>query len=447
MEFKEFRNKLFDKAKREGFSECEVYYVDKESLKVSVYEGEVEGYNLNNTFGLSFRGKFNEKMGYSFTEILDEDSIDMLINNAKSAALAIESSDIQFIYEGDKEYAEVISYSDKLESVKAEDLINISLDLEKQVRACSDKVCNIQGCSVSYSNSSYGIYNTKGLELSNKTNLLMAYVVPVVKEGEEMYNAVGYEIANSLEEIDVKKIAKKGVDDALAMIGGKTIASGVYKTIIYNETMSSLIDTFSSIFSADAAQKGLSLLRDKEGEMIASDVVTIIDNPHLKNGLASTPFDDEGVATYEKEVVSNGKFMTFLHNLKTANKAGVKTTGNGFKAAYTSTVSVEPTNFYIKKGSNDLDTLMKKVGNGLLITDLAGLHSGANAVTGDFSLAAKGFLIENGKKSSPVEQITVSGNYFELLKSIEEVGSDLTFPMSSIGSPSVIVKGLSIAGK
>ena len=386
-------------------------------------------------------------MGYSFTEILDEDSIDMLINNAKSAALAIESSDIQFIYEGDKEYAEVISYSDKLESVKAEDLINISLDLEKQVRACSDKVCNIQGCSVSYSNSSYGIYNTKGLELSNKTNLLMAYVVPVVKEGEEMYNAVGYEIANSLEEIDVKKIAKKGVDDALAMIGGKTIASGVYKTIIYNETMSSLIDTFSSIFSADAAQKGLSLLRDKEGEMIASNVVTIIDNPHLKDGFASTPFDDEGVATYEKEVVSNGKFMTFLHNLKTANKAGVKTTGNGFKAAYTSTVSVEPTNFYIKKGSNDLDTLMKKVGNGLLITDLAGLHSGANAVTGDFSLAAKGFLIENGKKSSPVEQITVSGNYFELLKSIEEVGSDLTFPMSSIGSPSVIVKGLSIAGK
>ena len=99
------------------------------------------------------------------------------------------------------------------------------LELEKEVRACSDKVCNIQGCSVSYSNSSYGIYNTKGLELSNKTNLLMAYVVPVVKEGEEMYNAVGYEIANSLEEIDVKKIAKKGVDDALAMIGGKTIDS------------------------------------------------------------------------------------------------------------------------------------------------------------------------------------------------------------------------------
>lgn len=447
MEFKEFKNRLFVKAKEEGFSECEIYYIDKESLKVSVYEGEVEGYNLNNTFGLSFRGKYNEKMGYSFTEILDDASIEMLVSNAKSAALAIESNDVQFIYEGDKEYTEVNSYSDELESVNAEDLINIALSLESKARAYSDKVCNIQGCAVSYSNSKYGIYNTKGLELNNKANLLMAYVVPVVKEDNQMYNALGYKLANSIKEINVDDIVKMGVEEALAMIGGKTVNSGFYKTIIYNETMASMLDTFSDIFSADSAQKGLSLLKDKEGESIASDVVTIVDNPHLKDGLASTPFDDEGVATCEKEVVSNGKFMTFLHNLKTANKAGVKTTGNGFKAAYTSAVSIEPTNFYIKPGNNNLDALMQKVGNGLLITDFAGLHSGANSVTGDFSLAAKGFLIENGKKSRPVEQITVSGNYFDLLKSIEEVGSDLIFPMSSIGSPSVIVKGLSVAGK
>lgn len=447
MEFKEFKNKLFAKAKEEGFLECEIYYIDKESLRVSVYEGEVEGYNLNNTFGLSFRGKYNGKMGYSFTEILDDASIEMLVKSAKSAAMAIESNDEQFIYEGDKDYAEVISYSKELEDIKAEDLIDIALKLETKARAYSDKVCNIQGCSVSYTNSKYGIYNTKGLELTNKSNLLMAYVVPVVKEGNNMYNAIGYKIAESIKEIDVDDIVKTGVEEALAMIGGKSISSDFYKTIIYNEAMSSMLDTFSNIFSADAAQKGLSLLKDKEGESIASDVVTIIDNPHLKRGLASTPFDDEGVATYEKEVVSKGKFMTFLHNLKTANKAGVKTTGNGFKAAYTSAVSIEPTNFYIKAGTNDLDELMKKIGNGLLITDFAGLHSGANSVTGDFSLAAKGFLIENGKKSHPVEQITVSGNYFELLKSIEEVGSDLVFPMSSIGSPSVIVKGLSVAGK
>ena len=94
-----------------------------------------------------------------------------------------------------------------------------------------------------------------------------------------------------------------------------------------------------------------------------------------------------------------------------------------------------------------LDDLMKEINEGVIITDLAGLHSGANTVSGDFSLAAKGFYVENGKKSFPVEQITVAGNYFDLLKNITAIGNDLKFPMSNVGSPSVIVEGLSIAGK
>ena len=102
---------------------------------------------------------------------------------------------------------------------------------------------------------------------------------------------------------------------------------------------------------------------------------------------------------------------------------------------------------YIEPGNNSLEEMMKKIDKGLIITDFAGLHSGANSITGDFSLAAKGFYIENGKKSIPVEQITVAGNFFNLLNDIEEIGSDLKFPMSSVGSPSVLVKELSIAGE
>ena len=163
--------------------------------------------------------------------------------------------------------------------------------------------------------------------------------------------------------------------------------------------------------------------------------------------MASTPFDDEGVATFKKELVSNGTLKTLLHNLKTANKDKVKSTGNGFKASYSSPVSVEPTNLYIKKGDLSLESLMENINEGIVITDFAGLHSGANSITGDFSLAAKGFYIKDGKREYPVEQITVAGNFFDLLKNIKLIGNDLKFPISSIGSPSVIVEGLSIAGK
>ena len=287
----------------------------------------------------------------------------------------------------------------------------------------------------------------KVINLNALYNELTSYVVPVVEDESGKNDGVGYVVASSLDEVNPKAIAKQGVEEALSKLGGKSIPSGSYKTIIYNEAMVQLLETFASTFSADATQKGLSLLKGKEGEIIASPIVTIIDDPLMNDGLASAPFDDEGVATFTKALVSEGKLVTLLHNLKTANKQGVKTTGNGFKSSYASSIGVSESNLYLQEGKMTFDQLMSEIGEGLIITDLAGLHSGANVVSGDFSLAAKGFYVENGKKTFPVEQITVAGNYFDLLKNIVAIGNDLKFPMSNIGSPSVIVEGLSIAGK
>lgn len=447
MELNLFVKELFSKAQEEGFSEYEVYYVDRESLSISVYKEEVEKYNLNNSAGLSFRGKFGDRIGYSYTEILDEDAIEMLVKKAKENVLAIENNDIQFIYEGDKEYKEISTYHEELEDIPADKLINIAISMEKEAKKYCNKVESFSGCSVSYGSGKYGIINSKGLNLSNKSNLLTAYVVPIVKDLDKMYDGCGYVVAKSLNDVKPDKIAKMGVDEALSKIGGTSIASGNYKVIINNEAMVSLLSTFAGIFSGDAVQKGLSLLKDKEGEIIAADIVNLVDDPHLEDGLASVSFDDEGVATLKTYLIKNGKLNSLLHNLKTANKAGVKSTGNGFKSSYASPISVSPTNFYIEPGINSLEEMTKKINKGLIITDFAGLHSGANSITGDFSLAAKGFYIEDGIKTHPVEQITVAGNFFTLLNNIEEIGSDLKFPMSSVGSPSIVIKELSIAGE
>lgn len=447
MELNQFVNELFDKAKEVGFAECEVYYVDKESLSIGVYKGEVEKYNLNNSYGLSFRGKINDKIGYSYTEILDKDAIEMLVRSAKESALSIESEDIQFIYEGDKEYKDISTYYPELENIEADKLINIALGMEKEARELSDKVTSFGGCAVSYSSGSYGIINTKGLNLKNKSNILTAYVVPILTIEDKMYDGFGYVVAKSLDEVDVKKIANQGIEEALSKVNGKSVESGNYPIVIKNEAMVSLLSTFAGIFSADAAQKGLSLLKDKEGEVIASSNVSLVDDPHLEDGLATVGFDDEGVATKKTYLIKDGKLETLLHNLKTANKAGVKSTGNGFKGSYASPISVSPTNLYIEPGHKDFDGIISSIDKGLIICDFAGLHSGANSITGDFSLAAKGFYIENGKKTFPVEQITIAGNFFDMLKNIDEVGSDLLFPMSSVGSPSVRVNGLAVAGE
>ncbi len=447
MNLNQFKEMLFKKAEDAGFENSEIYVTNSESLDISIYKEEVESYNLDKSFGLSFRGIINDKIGYSHTRILDEDSIDMLVSTAKNAALLIENEDTQFIYEGDDKYEEVVCYYDELDDINPSDLINLGLSIEKECKNYNENVVNIESCKVIYSKGEVQISNTKGLDLKNKENILYAYVVPIVEIDCEKQDGTGYKIATNIDEMNPREIAEMGVDEAMSKINSKSIKTGNYKIALYNEAMVSLLSAFCGVFSADATQKGLSLLKDKENTIIASEKVTIIDNPLLENGLSSAPFDDEGVATFKKEIVSKGKLTTLLHNLKTANKANTKSTGNGFKGSYATTVSVSPSNFYIEKGDASFDDILKTIGDGLLITDFAGLHSGANAITGDFSLAAKGFYIKDGKKDYPVDQITVAGNFFNLLKQIDVVGDDLKFPLSSIGSPTVIVKGLSVAGK
>lgn len=166
-------------------------------------------------------------------------------------------------------------------------------------------------------------------------------------------------------------------------------------------------------------------------------------------------FDGEGVAAYAKNVVENGVLTTMLHNLKTAAKAGVKSTGNAGRPSYASVIGVSPFTFYIRPENGAQEKTKEKVPKGLLqkaesgiyVTEVTGLHAGANAVTGDFSLSAKGFMITEGEKGAPVKNFTVSGNFFDLLKNVETLGDDLDFVQGKFGSPSVLIRNLAIAGE
>ncbi len=211
-----------------------------------------------------------------------------------------------------------------------------------------------------------------------------------------------------------------------------------------------MLESFTGIFSAENVQKDLSLLKGKLNEKIGSDKFTVIDDPFMEGGLSSKSFDGEGVACKFKKVIDKGVLKTYLHNLKTAKKDGVETTGNASKSSYKSPIDISPSNFYIDKGDKSFDEIISSIEKGILITELQGLHSGLNTISGDFSLAALGFEIESGKIKRPVEQITVAGNYFDMIKDIEDVGTDLKFGLPGdayIGSPSLKIKKLSVSGE
>ena len=241
------------------------------------------------------------------------------------------------------------------------------------------------------------------------------------------------------------------VEEALELTGltAQQPASATCAIAFENRAAASLLGVFSSIFSAEAAQKGLSLLKGREGEAIASEAVTIVDDPHRPHSAASQPFDGEGVPTRKKNVVEKGVLQTLLHNLTTAAKQGVATTGNAARG-YASAVGVAPSNFYIAPSQESVEAMLARMGEGFLITEVSGLHAGANQISGDFSLLAKGFAVRGGQKAEPVEQITVAGNFFAVLKDVVAVADDLAFGLpggSLVGSPTIWVKALSVAGK
>lgn len=441
-----FIQTILTEAKKAGIEAAEIYLASSDSFRAMCQQGEISQYTVNSTRGLSLRGLYNGKMGYAATEAMDDEAVGQLVRGVMESAELTEDEDVQEIYPGDKEYPDVDNYQPALDEVPESRKLQLALDLEKAAKAMDSRIQQLDYDMVTTASSECRIVNTYGLDLHARDNMSVAFVSALAKEGERVSTGSGFAVSRNFDDLQAEKIAGDAVEEALFMLHAEPVPSGTYRAIILNKCMPDLLGTFAGIFSAESAQKGMSLLAGKEGEVIASPAVTLMDDPLLPGGLASSAFDAEGVATRTKAVIENGKLMTLLHNLKTARKAGVKTTGNAAKAGYAAAVRVAPSNFYLKPGEKTLEQLMADMGGGLVITGVSGLHAGANPISGDFSLIAQGYTVKDGKKDVPVERITVAGNFYQLLKNVRAVGSDLCFPGDSVGSPSVDLGEIAVAG-
>ena len=443
----QFIQQVLAAAREAGITAAEIYLSSGDSFRAMCQQGQVNNYTVNSTRGLSLRGLYQGKMGYAATEAFDDEAVAQLVRGVKESAALIEDEDVQEIYPGDAEYPALDQYNPALDQVPEARKLQFVLDLEKCAKEKDPRIVQLTYDMLSTTSGQTRIANSYGLNLSFRDNLAVAVASALAKEGDRVSTGTGFAISRDFEALSVEKIAGEAVEEALFMLHAAPVPSGTYRAIIHSRCMPDLLGVFSDVFSAENAQKGMSLLAGKEGEVIATPCVTLMDDPLLPGGLASRPFDAEGVAARPKAVIENGRLTTLLHNLKTARKAGVKTTGNAAKGGYAGTVEVAPSNFYLKPGEKSLEQLTAEMGEGLVITDVSGLHAGANAISGDFSLIAQGYTVKNGRKDQPVERITVAGNFYQLLKNIRAVGSDLCFPGSSMGSPSVDVGEIAVAGK
>lgn len=446
MTYEQFTEKLFAEAAKAGIAPAEVYYAERDSVKVSTHKQALETFAVSSTAGLSFRGMVNGRMGYASTEALDDEAVAMLVRGVRESAALVEDEAVQEIFSGSETYARVETFSPELDALPAAAHIEAGIALERDGVTRHPQVTETDFNETAYIKSRVSLRNSYGLSLSHQDNARIQYLSVVARRGEKAASGAAISVGREVQpDLDAK--LAEAVDCAVRMLDASPIPSGRMPAIFRNDAMSDLLECFAGAFSAEAAQKGLSLLKGREGEVIAAPCVTLIDDPLMPGGLSSSPFDAEGVATYKKEIIGQGKLNTLLHNLKTARVDGVASTGNASKAGYSAPVRVAPSNFYFAPGADSLDSLTRGMGDGLLVTELAGLHAGANGVSGDFSLSAKGYLIKGGETVQAVDQITVAGNFYALLKDVLAVGSDLFEGPSGVCSPSVRVKEISVAGK
>lgn len=450
MDFKEFKELVFSAGKEQGLSDMEIYATRSKAFRVKAYQEDVDDYSLSVVQGIGFRGRYGQKVGYAYVETLDEDSVSFLIAKAKANAQIIDSDDEIEFFAGATNYPKIEAFNEILAELPTAEKIKSALDLEKYALAADERVSMVNWAATGYSEGEVYIANTKGLEQSFRSNGAYGIVSAVVQEGEQVKTGTRYFFGTDWSKFDAKYLAEEAVQEGISLLNAGTVKSKDYRILLRYDVARELLGTFASVFSAENVQKGLSLLANKLNTDIASPIVTLVDDPLLVHGGASAPFDGEGVAMKTKKVIDSGKLTTYLHNLKTAKKDGVESTGNASRPSFKSTVSISPTNFFIQPGKKDFNELVRELDTGLIIISVQGTHSGADSVSGDFSLGAYGYLVEDGEISKPVDQITIAGNFFELLQNVEIIGSDLEFDVpgsfGSMGSPSLIIKSLAVSG-
>jgi len=432
--------KFILEAKNEGFEASEIVISKNKELSFSLFHSEMDSYSVSSTSKIYARGIYKGNIGFATTEKDDKDTIKTLLNQIKTNSSLIEKKEKPIIFEGSKKYHKKNVFSSSLENTKAEDKIALLYELEKTIKSLDKRISEAE---VSYSESSNEttFTNSYGLNLKNKSNYYYFYAEVIVKDKDEVKANGDIFLEKDLSLFNVKDFAKKVVNSALDLLNGTSIKNKKYKAVLNQETVAGLLNALLSNLCADNVQKHSSLFENKLNQVVLSKKISISEMPLTKNCFFSY-FDDEGVACQNKKIFDKGKLLTYFYNLETARKDNVESTGNAQREG--SKMGISYSNIVLKSGKLSEEELFKKIKNGVYITEISGLHAGLNPKSGDFSLQAQGFHVEDGLKKGPLTLITIAGNLFDVFNDVIAIGNNSKLTLSSFNVPSIAIKNLAV---
>ncbi|HZK44494.1 MAG TPA: TldD/PmbA family protein [Syntrophomonadaceae bacterium] len=426
--------------------DAEAFLLHDRELSIEVINGNVETLKQAEETGLGVRVINKGRLGFAYTSDLSDEAVTAVVNDAIKISAYTAPDENHRLPEGNNIYPEMdFIYDDSFNQVDIEEKINMARLAEETAIANDSRVSVIERAG--YEDTEFGslIMNTNGLYAYAKGNFGGIYTFLVAEENGDAQNGFSVMVKRNLKDLNPIIVGNEAAQNGIRSLNAKAISSAKLPCIMEPYIMTRFMSLIAQMVNAGAVQKGKSLFADKEGEMVAAPMFSLVDDGTWKDGIASFPFDSEGVEAKNNEVIKDGILQGFLYDTYTAHKSGVKSTGNAARGSFRSLPSVGTTNFMMIPGQESAEQLIGTIKKGFYITEVMGMHT-ANPVSGDFSVGAAGIMIENGILTYAVRGVTIAGNIIEFLQDIEAVGNDLRF-YGGRAAPTVRLKQLSIGGE
>jgi PmbA protein len=437
-----------DAALAAGAQEADAWCEDAVERSVRVYEGAVESLEEAGSKGAGVRVFREGRSGYAYGSDLSEEGLRGLARAAAETAAVTEPDEHAGIARetGTVDVGPLLARD--FASWTMDQRVDLALAVERAARTRDPLISNVEDTIYGDSESRVALASSLGFCSSYQQTQCFAYSYAFAGEGADRMTGLGVAVGRSPSELDPEQVGHEAADRALAPQGARQPRSRRCAVVLDPYVSASFASIIGRTLSAEAVQKGRSLFAGKEGEHIAAPALRLVDDGLEPRGLATAPFDGEGVPHQRTALIEDGLLRTYLYDSYTARRADRRSTGNGARSSYRSPPSVGATNLLVETGKPTTEELVRTAADGLYVMGVSGLHSGVNAISGTFSVGATGRLIEGGELGEPVREITIASDLVSMLSAVQAVGSEARWiPFGgSVRVPALLISEMTIGG-
>ena len=427
--------------------DVEVYVSRGTETEVRVYEGEVESLSSATSAGAGVRVVSGGRQGFAYAGSLDEEVLAETLAEARDNAKF--SSPEAWVGLPRPDHARPVHldlWRDELAGYPTARKVNAALDLERTVRAADPRVRQVESANWGDACSEKALASSLGVQASDRSTACYLSVVAVAGDGPGSQIAYGYSVGRAPSELDSAQAAGDAVTRAVRLLGATKPRSAHLPVVFEPRVSAQLVSLLGSVLSGEMVLKGTSLFAERLGEEVAAPGVTLVDDPTQPAAWRAASFDDEGLACRRNTMIEGGVLRAFLYDSTSARRAGTSSTASAVRAGYKSAPGVGTRAVYLVPGELSPDEVMARMGDGLWVQSLSGLHSGVNPVSGDFSVGAEGLLFQGGELSSPVREMTIASSIQRMLQNVSCVGNDLQWLPTSAAGVTIGISEMSMSG-